>query len=107
MTNLGKYNEGVLAYERVTFPTDAETVQAALKNIGIDGILYEEIFIANYESDIAGLREHLGEYESIDELNHLACVLSELDGQRRVHQQRQGLDQSGPKPGRLHFLSRN
>lgn len=79
MTNLGKYNEGVLAYERVTFPTDAETVQAALKNIGIDGILYEEIFIANYESDIAGLREHLGEYESIDELNHLACVLSELD----------------------------
>ena len=79
ITNLGKYNEGVLAYERVTFPTDAETVQAALKNIGIDGILYEEIFIANYESDIAGLREHLGEYESIDELNHLACVLSELD----------------------------
>ena len=79
MTNLGKYNEGVLAYERVTFPTDAETVQTALKNIGIDGILYEEIFIANYESDIAGLREHLGEYESIDELNHLACVLSELD----------------------------
>lgn len=79
MTNLGKYNEGVLAYERVTFPTDAETVQAALKKIGIDGIRYEEIFIANYESDIAGLREHLGEYESIDELNHLACVLSELD----------------------------
>lgn len=77
--NLGKYNEGVLAYERVTFPTDTETIQAALKNIGIDGILYEEIFIANYESDIAGLREHLGEYENIDELNHLACVLSELD----------------------------
>ena len=40
--NLGKYNEGVLAYERVTFPTDTETIQAALKNIGIDGILYEE-----------------------------------------------------------------
>lgn len=45
MTNLGKYNEGVLAYERVTFPTDAETVQTALKNIGIDGILYEEILL--------------------------------------------------------------
>ena len=25
------------------------------------------------------LYEHLGEYENIDELNHLACVLSELD----------------------------
>lgn len=43
MTNLGKYNEGQLAYERVAFPTDTETVQAALKKIGIDGIRYEEI----------------------------------------------------------------
>ena len=79
ITNLGKYNEGVLAYERVTFPTDAETVQAALKNIGIDGIRYEEIFIADYDGSMPQLYEHLGEYESIDELNHLACVLSELD----------------------------
>ena len=78
MTNLGKYNEGVLAYERVTFPTDAETVQAALKKIGIDGIRYEEIFIADYDGDMPQLYEHLGEYESINELNHLACLLSEL-----------------------------
>ena len=79
MTNLGKYNEGVLAYERVTFPTDAETVQAALKKIGIDGIRYEEIFIADYDGSMPQLYKHLGEYENIDELNHLACVLSELD----------------------------
>ena len=26
-----------------------------------------------------GLYDHLGEYENIDELNHLACVISELD----------------------------
>lgn len=25
------------------------------------------------------LHKHLGEYESIDELNHLACLLSELN----------------------------
>lgn len=55
MTNLGKYNEGVLAYERVTFPTDAETVQAALKKIGIDGIRYEEIFIADYDGSMPQL----------------------------------------------------
>ena len=79
MTNLGKYNEGVLAYERVTFPTDAETVQAALKKIGIDGIRYEEIFIASYDGPMPQLHKHLGEYESINELNHLACLLSELD----------------------------
>ena len=79
MTNLGKYNEGQLAYERVAFPTDTETVQAALKKIGIDGIRYEEIFISDYDGSMPQLHKHLGEYESIDELNHLACLLSELD----------------------------
>ena len=79
MTNLGKYNEGQLVYERVAFPTDTETVQAALKKIGIDGIRYEEIFIASYDGPMPQLHKHLGEYESIDELNHLACLLSELD----------------------------
>ena len=79
MTNLGKYNEGQLVYERVAFPTDTETVQAALKKIGIDGIRYEEVFIADYDGDMPQLHKHLGEYESIDELNHLACLLSELD----------------------------
>ena len=78
MTNLGKYNEGQLAYERVAFPTDTETVQAALKKIGIDGIRYEEFFIADYDGSMPQLHKHLGEYESIDELNHLACLLSEL-----------------------------
>ena len=78
MTNLGKYNEGQLVYERVAFPTDTETVQAALKKIGIDGIRYEEIFIADYDGDMPQLYEHLGEYESINELNHLARLLSEL-----------------------------
>jgi hypothetical protein len=79
VTNLGKYNEGQLAYERVAFPTDTETVQAALKKIGIDGIRYEEIFIASYDGPMPQLHKHLGEYESIDELNHLSCLLSELD----------------------------
>ena len=78
MTNLGKYNEGQLVYERVAFPTDTETVQAALKKIGIDGIRYEEIFISDYDGPMPQLHKHLGEYESIDELNHLACLLSEL-----------------------------
>ncbi len=79
MTNLGKYNEGQLVYERVAFPTDTETVQAALKKICIDGIRYEEIFISDYDGPMPQLHKHLGEYESIDELNHLACLLSELD----------------------------
>ena len=60
------------------FPTTTEAVQDLLKQIGIDGIRYEEIFIASYDGPMPQLHKHLGEYESIDELNHLACLLSEL-----------------------------
>lgn len=78
MTNLGKYNEGQLVGAPLKFPTTTEAVQDLLKRIGIDGVRYEEIFITEFESDVLGLYDHLGEYENIDELNHLACVLSEL-----------------------------
>ena len=78
VTNLGKYNEGELASEPLKFPTTTEEVQALLKRIGVDNIQYEEIFIADYDGDLPELNACLGEYESIDELNHLACLLSEL-----------------------------
>lgn len=78
VTNLGKYNEGVLACEPLTLPTSTEKVQALLKRIGVDSVRYEETFIADYHSDIPGLCQYLGEYESIDELNHLACLIAEL-----------------------------
>ena len=78
MTNLGKYNEGQLVGAPLKFPTTTEAVQDLLKRIGIDGVRYEEIFITEFESDVLGLYDHLGEYENIDELNHLACLLSEL-----------------------------
>ena len=47
VTNLGKYNEGVLAGEPLSFPASPQAVQALLKDIGVDGIRYEEIFIAS------------------------------------------------------------
>lgn len=78
VTNLGKYAEGVLACELLTLPTSTEDVQALLKRIGVDGVRYEEIFITDYHSDIPGLCKYLGEYEDIDELNHLACLIGEL-----------------------------
>lgn len=79
VTNLGKYNEGMLVGETLKFPTTAEEVQNLLKRIGVDGVRYEEIFITSFDGDVLGLHEHLGEYENLDELNHLACLLSELD----------------------------
>ena len=79
ITNLGKYNEGELVGKTLTFPTSPQEVQALLKDIGVDGIRYEEFFITSFDGDVLGLYDYLGEYENLDELNHLACLLSELD----------------------------
>ena len=79
ITNLGKYNEGELVGETLKFPTTTEEVQALLKRIGVDGVRYEEFFITSFGSDVLGLYDYLTEYENLDELNHLACLLSELD----------------------------
>ena len=75
VTNLGKYNEGELVGEYLKFPTTPEEVQALLKRIGIDGVRYEEIFITDFDGDVLGLYDHLGEYENIDELTgrHFIC----------------------------------
>ena len=40
---------------------------------------YEEIFITDYDGDMPELYSGFGEYESIDELNYLASLLSEMD----------------------------
>ena len=79
VTNLGKYNEGELVGEYLKFPTTIEEVQALFKRIGVDGVRYEEFFLTDFESDIDDLTDYMGEYENIDELNHLACLISKLD----------------------------
>ena len=53
-------------------------MQALFSRIGIDGKRYEEYFITDYQSDVLGLYDHLGEYESLDELNYLAHLLEEM-----------------------------
>ena len=79
ITNLGKYNEGELCGEYLKLPATKEDVQSLLARIGVDGVVYEEIFITDYETDIGGLYDCLGEYESVDELNYLAALLSDID----------------------------
>jgi antirestriction protein len=78
VTNLGKYNEGELCGEWLKLPATKEDIKALLSKIGVDGVLYEEFFITDYETNLAGM-QNLGEYESIDELNYLATLLAELD----------------------------
>ena len=79
ITNLGKYNEGELCGKYLKLPATKENVQVLLARIGVDGVVYEETFITDYETDITGLHGCLGEYESVDELNYLAALLSEMN----------------------------
>ena len=83
VTNLGKYNEGELVGEWVSFPVSADEMKAVLDRIQIGypddfGISYEEIFITDYDTDIYGLQNLLGEFTSLEELNYLAGRLDEM-----------------------------
>lgn len=80
VTNLGKYNEGVLCGEWKTFPIDEEEFEKeVLPSIGVDGENYEEWFISDYECDIDGVSEYLGEFPSLDDLNNVADSLDNWD----------------------------
>jgi len=78
ISNPALYSAGHLVGETLHFPTNTEEVQSLLKRIGVDGVRCQEYFIISFDSDILGLYDYLGEYENIDELNHLAHLLKEL-----------------------------
>lgn len=76
ITNLGKYNEGVLIGEWVDLPTTDEELEAVYERIGINEH-YEEVFITDYETELEGFK--VGEYDNIEELNELIKELEDLD----------------------------
>jgi antirestriction protein len=75
ITNLGKYNEGVMMGEWITFPIDEEELETVLERIGINEE-YEEVFFTDWECEIdCGF----GEYEDIESVNELAERLEEIE----------------------------
>ena len=62
ITNLGKYAEGQLVGETLKFPATTEEVQSLLKNIGVDGVRYEEFFITAFDGDVMGLYDTMKAY---------------------------------------------
>ena len=62
IANLGKYNAGNLAAAWLSFPTTTEQVQSVLREIGVDGLRYEETIILEYSTGIKGLAGRLGEF---------------------------------------------
>ena len=83
ISNPALYSAGHLVGETLHFPSNTEEVQSLLKRIGVDGVRCQEYFIISFDSDILGLYDYLGEYENIDELNHLAHLLKELSPSER------------------------
>jgi len=79
ITNLGKYNEGELVGKWHEFPTTKDEIRQTFKEIGIDGVRYEEFFITDYECEVEGISQSLGEYTGIDELNYLAAKLEDME----------------------------
>ena len=75
LTNLGKYTEGELCGKWVIVDVNTSWSDE-LKNIGVDGVKYEEYFITDVESNFD---IQLGEYTSIVELKDLAEKLEELN----------------------------
>lgn len=80
LTNLGKYNEGKLVYTRLSLPATKEEIKEAYERICVkDNTEYEEAFISDSETDVAGLNDYIHEYSGIDDLNELAEELENFD----------------------------
>ena len=84
ITNLGKYNEGILSYKLISFPIDEDELNEALKEIGCKytdengkeyNTEYEEFFFSGWECDIFDF----GEYESISDVNDIAERVEALE----------------------------
>ena len=85
ITNLGKYNEGDLAYKLISFPISEDELNEALKEIGckytdengvVHNPLYEEYFFSDWECEIPF---DFGEYPSISEINAIAERVEALE----------------------------
>lgn len=75
ITNLGKYNEGELIGEWITFPISEEELEEVFERIGINEY-YEEFFFTDWDCDFD---TGLGEYENIEAVNELAEALEEVE----------------------------
>lgn len=81
ITNLGKYNEGEMVGEWVTFPTTADHIKEVFRRIGIN-CYYEEWFISDYNINIEEIDPLvLGEYANLDDLNALAIEINKMNEQ--------------------------
>ena len=78
ITNLGKYNEGILNGKYIRFPISKKELKKVLSEIGINNE-YEEWFFTDYDGEYPScVNEMLGEYTSIRTLNKIALALEKV-----------------------------
>ena len=81
ITNLSAYVGGSLIYKRMELPVPADEFEdkfaAVLKRIGINEFC-EEIFLSDWETDVPGLHDVIGEYTNVASLNELALIIDDL-----------------------------
>lgn len=99
LTNLGKYNEGILDFVWLTLPATKEEIAKAFDKIEVshdevhyysDGLghvanndyygEYEEWFITDYECDYL----KIGEYDNLEKLNEIAETVESLDDTEQI-----------------------
>lgn len=78
LTNKEKYQAGQVSGIRMQFPTTKETMQAALKTIGVDGIRCREVFLTEHDSDLSGFCHCINQSDPVDEVNYLCRLLSDM-----------------------------
>lgn len=78
LTNWDLYQRGERRDISVKFPTTKEEIQRALKAIGVDGVNDKRVILTEHNSDLSGFCHCLSQYDSVDEVNYLAHLLSGL-----------------------------
>lgn len=79
VVNTKAYDEGRRdCGEWVSFPVSPAEMKDVYDRIGIDGEVSKEVFLNDFQTDVAGLHKVLSVHTDIDELNYLAVCLSEL-----------------------------
>jgi hypothetical protein len=78
LTSWGLYQRGERRDISISFPTTREEVQKALKAICVDGIRDRRVILTEYDSNLSGFCHCLTQYDSVDEVNYLAHLLSDL-----------------------------
>lgn len=84
ITNLRKYNEGILDFTWLDLPATESEFNSALEKVGIGeldsfGSPYEEWFVSDYDDEsYCDIARILGEYPDLEDMNKAAAYAEEL-----------------------------